>query len=83
MFKISFGDFDSGNKIDNQSFCNIKFPQDKKINYLTLSQYLLKLGKKLYNDYFKNQTFDIDNIIFDKNYILFKYGIILFNDIDI
>ena len=83
MFKISFGDFDSGNKIDNKSFCNIKFPQDKKINYLTLSQYLLKLGKKLYNDYFKNQTFDIDNIIFDKNYILFKYGITLFNDCDI
>ena len=83
MFKISFGDFDSSNKIDNQIFCNIKYPQDKKLNYLTLSQYLLKLGKKLYNDYFKNQTMDIDNIIFDKNYILFKYGITLFNECDI
>ena len=83
MFKISFGDFDSSNKIDNQIFCNIKYPQDKKLNYLTLSQYILKLGKKLYNDYFKNQTMDIDNIIFDKNYILFKYGITLFNECDI
>ena len=83
MFKISFGDFDSSNKIDNQIFCNIKYPQDKKLNYLTLSQYLLKLGKKLYNDYFKNQTMDIDNIIFDKNYILFKYGVTLFNECDI
>ena len=83
MFKISFGDFDSSNKIDNQIFCNIKYPEDKKLNYLTLSQYILKLGKKLYNDYFKNQTMDIDNIIFDKNYILFKYGITLFNECDI
>ena len=83
MFKISFGDFDSSNKIDNQIFCNIKYPQDKKLNYLTLSQYILKLGKKLYNDYFKNQTMDIDNIIFDKNYILFKYGVTLFNECDI
>ena len=83
MFKISFGDFDSSNKIDNQIFCNIKYPEDKKLNYLTLSQYILKLGKKLYNDYFKNQTMDIDNIIFDKNYILFKYGVTLFNECDI
>ena len=83
MFKISFGDFDSSNKIDNQIFCNIKYPEDKKLNYLTLSQYILKLGKNLYNDYFKNQTMDIDNIIFDKNYILFKYGVTLFNECDI
>jgi NIMA (never in mitosis gene a)-related kinase len=83
MFKISFGDFDSSNKLDNQIFCNIKYPEDKKLNYLTLSQYILKLGKNLYNDYFKNQTMDIDNIIFDKNYILFKYGVTLFNECDI
>ena len=83
MFKIPYGDFDSYNKIDNQYFCNIKPEQDKKINYLVLSQYLLKIGKKLFNDYFKNQTSDIDNIIFDKNYIIFKYGITLFNDCDI
>ena len=80
MFKVPFGDFDSYNKIDNQYFSNIK---PDKINYLVLSQYILKLGKKLFNDYFKNQTLDVDNIIFDKRYIEFKYGITLFNDCDI
>ena len=84
MFKVPFGDFDSYDKIDNQTFCDIK-PQcnNSKINFLILSQYLLKLGKKLFNDYFKNQTLDIDNIIFDKIYIEFKYGISLFNQCDI
>ena len=84
MFKVPFGDFDSYDKIDNQTFCDIK-PQcdNNKINFLILSQYLLKLGKKLFNDYFKNQTLDIDNIIFDKRYIEFKYGITLFNQCDI
>ena len=84
MFKVPFGDFDSYDKIDNQTFCDIK-PQcdNSKINFLILSQYLLKLGKKLFNDYFKNQTLDIDNIIFDKRYIEFKYGISLFNQCDI
>ena len=84
MFKVPFGDFDSYDKIDNQTFCDIK-PQcdNSKINFLILSQYLLKLGKKLFNDYFKNQTLDIDNIIFDKRYIEFKYGITLFNQCDI
>lgn len=80
MFKVPFGDFDSYNKIDNQYFSNVK---PDKINYLVLSQYILKLGKKLFNDYFKNQTLDVDNIIFDKRYIEFKYGITLFNDCDI
>ena len=82
MFKVPFGDFDSYDKIDNQSFCDIK-PVEEKINFLILSQYLLKIGKKLFNDYFKNQTLDIDNIIFDKRYIEFKYGITLFNDCDV
>ena len=78
MFKVPFGDFDSYEKIDNQCFCDINAIQEK-INFVTLSQYLLKIGKKLFNDYFKNQTLDIDNIIFDKRYIEFKYGITLFN----
>ena len=82
MFKVPFGDFDSYDKIDNQCFCDIgAIPE--KINFVTLSQYLLKIGKKLFNDYFKNQTLDIDNIIFDKRYIEFKYGITLFNQCDI
>ena len=79
MFKVPFGDFDSYDKIDNQSFCDIKSVQEK-INFVILSQYILKLGKKLFKDYFKNQTLDIDNIIFDKRYIEFKYGITLFNE---
>ena len=83
MFKVPFGDFDSYDKIDNKHFCDIKPLDDKNINYLILSQYLLKIGKKLFNDYFKNQTLDIDNIIFDKRYIEFKYGITLFNECDI
>ena len=82
MFKVPFGDFDSYDKIDNQSFCDIKSVQEK-INFVILSQYILKLGKKLFKDYFKNQTLDIDNIIFDKRYIEFKYGITLFNQCDI
>ena len=82
MFKVPFGDFDSYEKIDNQCFCDIKAIQEK-INFVTLSQYLLKIGKKLFNDYFKNQNLDIDNIIFDKRYIEFKYGITLFNQCDI
>ena len=82
MFKVPFGDFDSYEKIDNQCFCDINAIQEK-INFVTLSQYLLKIGKKLFNDYFKNQTLDIDNIIFDKRYIEFKYGITLFNQCDI
>ena len=34
-------------------------------------------------DYLKNQTLDIDNLIYDKRYIEFKYGVTLFNDCDI
>ena len=82
MFKVPFGDFDSYDKIDNQCFCDIRAIPEK-INFVALSQYLLKIGKKLFNDYFKNQTLDIDNIIFDKRYIEFKYGITLFNQCDI
>ena len=83
MFKVPFGDFDSYNKIDNQYFCELNSDENKNMNYLKLSQYLLTIGKKLYNDYFKNQSMDIDNVIFDKRYIEFKYGITLFNKCDI
>ena len=81
IFKIPFGDFDSYNKVDNEYFCNFK--PEKKIDYLTLSQYILKTGLNLFKDYLKDQTMDLDNMIFDKRYIEFKYGISLFNDCDI
>ena len=48
-----------------------------------MSQYILKTGIKLCKDYIKNQTLEIDNMIYDKRYIEFKYGISLFNDCDI
>ena len=51
---------------------------EKKIDYLILSQFILKTGIKLCKDYIKN-----DNMIYDKRYIEFKYGISLFNDCDI
>ena len=50
---------------------------------MKLSQYILKLGLKICKDYLKNQTSDIDSMIYDKRYIEFKYGISLFNDCDI
>ena len=53
------------------------------MDYLILSQYVLKKGLNLYKDYIKNQTLEIDNLIYDKSYIEFKYGISLFNDCDI
>ena len=81
VFKIPFGDFDTYSKIDNEVFTNIK-PQEK-IDYLKLSQYILKIGLNLCKDYLKNQTLDIDAMIYDKRYIEFKYGITLFNDCDI
>ena len=81
VFKIPFGDFDTYSKIDNELFTNIK-PQEK-IDYLKLSQYILKKGLNLCKDYLKNQTLDIDNLIYDKRYIEFKYGVTLFNDCDI
>ena len=81
VFKIPFGDFDSYNKVDNEYFCNFK--PEKKIDYLTLSQYILKTGLNLFKDYLKDQTMDLDNMIFDKRYIEFKYCISLFNDCDI
>jgi len=81
VFKIPFGDFDTYSKIDNEVFTNIK-PQEK-IDYLKLSQYILKMGLNLCKDYLKNQTLDIDAMIYDKRYIEFKYGITLFNDCDI
>ena len=81
VFKIPFGDFDTYSKIDNEIFTNIK-PQEK-IDYLKLSQYILKIGLNLCKDYLKNQTLDIDAMIYDKRYIEFKYGITLFNDCDI
>ena len=81
VFKIPFGDFDTYSKIDNEIFTNIK-PQEK-IDYLKLSQYILKIGLNLCKDYLKNQTLDIDALIYDKRYIEFKYGITLFNDCDI
>ena len=81
VFKIPFGDFDTYSKIDNEYFCNIK--PEKKIDYLKLSQYILKIGLNLYKEYIKNQALDIEVLIFDKRYIEFKYGISLFNDCDI
>jgi len=81
VFKIPFGDFDTYSKIDNEIFTNIK--PEEKIDYLKLSQYILKIGLNLCKDYLKNQTLDIDAMIFDKRYIEFKYGIALFNDCDI
>ena len=81
VFKIPFGDFDSYSKIDNQKFTNIE--PEKKIDFLILSQYILKTGLNLFKDYIKDQTLEIDNIIYDKRYIEFKYGISLFNDCDI
>jgi serine/threonine protein kinase len=81
VFKIPFGDFDSYSKIDNQKFTNIE--PEKKIDFLILSQYILKTGLNLCKDYIKDQTLEIDNIIYDKRYIEFKYGISLFNDCDI
>ena len=81
VFKIGFGDFDTYSKIDNEYFCN--FRPEKKIDYLKLSQYILKIGLKLCKDYLKKETADIDTMIYDKKYIEFKYGITLFNDCDI
>ena len=81
IFKIPFGDFDSYSKIDNEKFINVV--PEKKIDYLILSQYILKTGINLCKDYIKNQTLEIDNMIYDKRYIEFKYGISLFNDCDI
>ena len=82
IFKIPFGDFDSYSKVDNEYFCN--FRPEKKIDYLKLSQYILSIGLKLYKDYFKEQTLDIEEaLVYDKRYIEFKYGITLFNDCDI
>ena len=81
VFKIPFGDFDTYSKIDNELFTNIK-PQEK-IDYLKLSQHILKIGLNLCKDYLKNQTLDIDSLIYDKRYIEFKYGVTLFNDCDI
>ena len=81
VFKIPFGDFDTYSKIDNEYFCNFK--PEKKIDYLKLSQYILKIGLNLNKDYIKNQTLDIEALIYDKRYIEFKYGISLFNDCDI
>ena len=80
VFKIPFGDFDSYSKIDNQYFCNFK---PEKIDYLTLSQHILKIGLNICKDYLKNQNLDIETMVFDKRYIEFKYGISLFNDCDI
>ena len=81
VFKIPVGDFDSYGKIDNLKFTNIK--PEQKVDYLILSQYILKNGLKLCKDYIKNQTLDINDLIYDKRYIEFKYGISLFNDCDI
>ena len=81
IFKIPFGDFDSYSKIDNEYFCNFK--PEKKIDYLVLSQYILKIGLNIFKDYLKNQTLELENLIYDKRYIEFKYGISLFNDCDI
>jgi serine/threonine protein kinase len=81
VFKIPFGDFDSYSKIDNEYFTNIK--PEGKIDYLKLSQYILKIGLNICKDYLKDQTLDLDALIYDKRYIEFKYGIILFNDCDI
>ena len=80
-FKIKFGDFDSYSKIDNEKFTDIK--PEKPVDYVILSQYLLKTGLNLCKDYLKNQTLEIDNMIYDKRYVIFKYGISLFNDCDI
>lgn len=63
---------------DNFEICNIK-PQEQ-VDYLLLSEFILKKGKSLSK---QNKTiYEIDEFMGDNKRILFQYGISLFQDCD-
>ena len=83
VFKVSTNSFDSTTgAIDNKPICNCDLT--KEIDYLKLSQYLVKIGKKVYNTINKSKDGNVPyEISFSHLYLTFIAGIAYFQECDI
>ena len=79
------GDFDANQSIDNKKiFISSSEPslQEKKLDFVTISQFILKTGLDLYNRSIKNNI-EVEQLLSDVKYLNFIYGISLFHECDI
>ena len=78
-------DFDPNQTIDNKKiFISNSEPtiEDKKLNFIIISQFILKNGLDLYNRSIKNNI-EVEQLLSDTKYLNFMYGISLFHECDI
>ena len=76
-------DFDPSQTIDNKKIFISKIKKDdKNLNFLVISQFVLKIGLDLYNQNIKNNI-EVEQLAANNKYLNFLYGISLFNECDI
>ena len=84
-FKIT-SDFEPYQEIDNKKIINFDVcnyeKNIEKLDFLIVSQFILKSGLNLYNKSIKNNI-EIEQLPSDKNYLNFLFGISLFQKCDI
>ena len=80
-FKFPCCEFESNGSIDNNIICG-EIEREEKIDYLVLSQFILKQCINVYKNCIKNNV-EEDQLAGDECYINFLYGISLFNNCDI
>ena len=77
-------DFEPNQIIDNKKIFTPKNEEKekKKLDFVIISQFILKKGLDLYNQNIKNNI-EVEQLASDKKYINFLYGISLFSECDI
>ena len=77
-------DFEPTQMIDNKKIFTPKNEEKdkKKLDFVIISQFILKKGLDLYNQNIKNNI-EVEQLASDKKYINFLYGISLFSECDI
>ncbi len=77
-------EFEPNQCIDNKKIFiqNCKENEKKNIDFLIISQFVLKNGLDLYNQNIKNNI-EVEQLPSDKKYLNFLYGISLFSECDI
>jgi len=76
-------EFDPNQCIDNKKiYIENDTKNDTKLDYIIISQFVLKNGLDLYNQNIKNNI-EVEQLPSDKKYLNFLYGISLFNECDI
>ena len=76
-------DFEPSQVIDNKKIIiPISGKKEKKLDFVLISQFVLKNGLDLYNQNIKNNI-EVEQLSSDKKYLNFLYGISLFNECDL